>query len=79
MKCPNCDGQDLRSPTSRHDTVESIVRRRRCNSCAHTWWTVEVELPLDSIKWNIEPNLNDKTYRHRYPTRLPGAQRVTFS
>jgi len=78
MHCPICDSQEIRSPTTRRDTVESIVRRRRCNQCDHNWWTVEVELPPESIRWKIDPNL-DGQYRHRYPTRLPGAQRVTFS
>ena len=79
MQCPNCGSQEIRTPTSRHDTIESIVRRRRCHDCNHNWWTVEVDLPLESIKWKIEPNHGDGTRRHRYPTRLPGAQQVNFS
>ena len=78
MLCPNCDSQDIRTPTVRHDTVESIVRRRRCHDCGHNWWTGEFELPPNSIRWKLDSNL-DGSYRHRYPTRLPGAQRVTFS
>ena len=79
MNCPNCDSREIRALTSKRDTIESIVRRRRCGDCGHNWWTVEVELPPGSIKWMKTPDLGDNSYRPRYPSRLPGAKRVTFS
>jgi transposase-like protein len=79
MNCPNCDSREIRVLTSKRDTNESILRRRRCGDCGHNWWTVEVELPLGSIKWMKAPDLGDNSYRPRYPSRLPGAKRVTFS
>ena len=60
---------------ARVDTCESRIRYRRCN-CGHGWYTVEVELPPNSVKW-VQADIEDATYS--VAKRIPGALRITFS
>lgn len=41
MLCPECGSVSICVKESRHDTFESIVRRRSCRSCGHVWRTRE--------------------------------------
>lgn len=78
MNCPNCDtsftsgnGEVMQS---RADTIDSHLRQRRCKHCNHRVWTIEVELPPDSVNWKI----SQETFSS-VPKRKPGALRVQIS
>ena len=79
MHCPNCDCTGIKGTVkvlkTRRDTIETVLRRRECQQCKHRWWTVEVELPPDSIKWlwEADPGHDQITCN---PTRKPGARRI---
>jgi transcriptional regulator NrdR family protein len=80
MHCPNCDAPAHRGANrvvqARNDTIESKIRQRKCLSCDHKWWTVEVELPVGCIKWVREDDPDSKSFS--LPRRMPGALRVVF-
>lgn len=68
MQCPNCGSSVLRCIKAWQDTAETMVRRRRCVHCEHTFFTVEAELPPDALLQGRDWSL----------TRRPGFKRITF-
>ena len=52
MNCAKCDSSSLKVTLVRKDTVESIMRRRQCQKCGHVWFTAEIEVPRDGVKWS---------------------------
>lgn len=77
MDCPQCaaDKSRIRVQLSRHDTVESIVRRRVCLDCDYAWYTCEVELPEGSTRWAYDANTN----YYSAIERLPKYRRLSFT
>jgi transcriptional regulator NrdR family protein len=51
MQCPECGSSRLSVYRSCHDTVETVTRQRMCLSCEHKFFTVELELPVNAIKF----------------------------
>jgi len=84
MHCPHCDCVGIKGAIrvlkTRGDTVETILRNRECQLCKHRWWTVEVELPPNSVKWEYDSDPN-RDNSGCYPTLKKGSRRiqVTFS
>jgi transcriptional regulator NrdR family protein len=68
MHCANCDFEKSKILWSRHDSVESKVRKRQCLSCNYTWYTLEMELPDGAVAQGSSGMVS----------RRPGFQRVTF-
>lgn len=70
MRCAQCDYKRLHVERTSVDTAESIIRQRYCPNCGYKVFTVEVELPPNTVK-----------HQHgaEKMKRLPGAQRVHFS
>ena len=73
MLCLFCGVKTQMVVTTRNDTIESIIRKRRCNSkqCGNSWWTGEFELPANSVIYVREPK-----DRRNYPVRANIAQRA---
>jgi transcriptional regulator NrdR family protein len=72
MLCPSCGGKTHSVVTTRNDTIESIIRKRRCSSkqCGQSWWTGEFELPANSVIY-----VRDQKDHRNYPVRANIAQR----
>lgn len=51
MDCPRCGADGVRVRESRKDSDTSRVRRRQCISCNHQFFSVEVEVPAEGIKY----------------------------
>lgn len=51
MNCPNCDNRYHRVINTRQEGEETTIRQRLCLGCAHTFHTVEVHLPPESVCW----------------------------
>lgn len=77
MDCPQCaaDKSRIRVQLSRHDTVESIVRRRTCLDCDYAWYTCEVELPDGATRWVYDESTN----HYSAIERLPKYRRLSFA
>jgi len=69
MNCPKCDSVRIRTVNTRHDTVESVVRDRKCLRCEHKWFTCEIDLPRHAVKWGDAASLK----------RVEGYRKVVFS
>lgn len=78
MNCRNCDTPLARGNSriiqSRGDTIESHIRQRECQSCKHRVWTIEVEIPPDTVHWKVCPD----TF-YSVPKRKAGALRIQIS
>lgn len=73
MLCSKCAGLSIITQ-SRTDTIESKLRQHKCVSCKHMWWTVEVELPPNSIKWVRKEGTTETTA----PIRIGTARAIAF-
>ena len=56
MKCPKCGSFNCRVVTTKRTTEGpyEVVRRRRCVSCDHRWYTAqlaEIEINSDEMVW----------------------------
>jgi DNA-directed RNA polymerase subunit RPC12/RpoP len=69
MRCAKCDYKRLDVDRTCRDTSESILRKRKCPSCGHSVFTIEVELPDGAAHHG----------RNFVMRRLPGFLRVHFS
>ena len=80
MHCPSCDQAADRTKClviqARNDTIESKLRQRRCIDCGHIWWTVEVDLPPEAVKWQRENK--DERGKFAVPRRVAGFRRIVF-
>jgi len=56
MDCPKCGADGVRVVESRKDSDTSRVRRRRCVSCNHDFFSVEVELPTEAVRYTKGAN-----------------------
>jgi len=41
MNCPKCNCDLIRTTMSRHYRGDAVIRRRKCTSCSHAWYTME--------------------------------------
>lgn len=69
MRCAKCDYERIDVDRTCRDTAESILRKRKCPSCGHSVFTIEVELPDGAAQHDHK----------RVMRRLPGFLRVHFS
>lgn len=69
MQCPECGSSRVGVYRTCHDTLESVLRQRKCAVCGHKFFTVEVELPDVGAKHNSKKQMQ----------RLPGFFSVHFS
>jgi transcriptional regulator NrdR family protein len=80
LNCPNCGTPASRKLNkvleTRHDTVESKIRQRKCLNCGNRWWTCETDLPPGAVKWASSEN---DTSTFTVPRRVPGFLRITYS
>jgi len=52
MKCPCCGSRAYRAVITNNLIDSQTVRKRRCQSCGHVWFTVELEVSRDAIGWS---------------------------
>lgn len=80
MDCPKC-GAVYRKNTvlaTRVDTIESIIRNRKCLDCNHRWYTLEIEIPFAGLKY-VTGAIGADGRRHYWSIkRLPGFRRIKF-
>ncbi len=44
MKCPSCGGVRSGVPSTQPtEDLRRVRRRRKCVSCGHRWWTIEID------------------------------------
>ena len=73
MNCPRCDHNISRVLATRRDTVETVMRRRRCEGCGHCWYTCEVEVPSDGVRYHRDRETGESGWMLR---RVPGYKRI---
>ncbi len=71
MQCSKCGSSRFGVDRTCHDTVESVLRQRKCAVCGYKVFTVEVELPAGGAQY-----ARKKAEKMR---RLPGFLSVDFS
>jgi len=54
MQCPKCSGTDLRTPITNSRLPDQTMRKKRCQSCGHEWFTVELAVPNYAVGWAVE-------------------------
>ena len=67
MDCPRCGADGVRVLESRKDSDISRVRRRRCGACNHQFFSVEVELPSEAVRYTKgahRPLIRVEGYKH---------------
>lgn len=71
MQCTNCGSSRFGVDRTCHDTVESVLRQRKCAVCGYKVFTVEVELPVGGAKHSRK--------KGEKMERLPGFLSIHFS
>lgn len=51
MDCPACNNRSTRVLQTRRESPDSTIRQRICRSCGQEWFTLEIELPENSVIW----------------------------
>lgn len=52
MNCPQCSQNDHRAVVTNSQLDDQVVRKRVCESCGHSWYTVEVIVPSYAVGWS---------------------------
>lgn len=52
MNCPECNCDVLRTTMTRHYRKHAVIRRRKCTSCNHAWYTMETQIPTEAVGHN---------------------------
>ncbi len=50
MNCPKCNSETIRTIMTRQYRMHAVIRRRKCADCGHGWYTMESQIPDDSIR-----------------------------
>ena len=51
MDCPACNNRSTRVLQTRRESPDSTIRQRICRNCGEEWFTLEIELPKNSVVW----------------------------
>ncbi len=54
MNCPRCGCAEIRTLQTNSKRPEHVTRQRRCSSCRHIWYTVELPVSVAVIGWSRE-------------------------
>jgi len=52
VNCPQCGCNEIRAISVNSKRPDNVTRQRRCNSCAHVWYTVELPVHVAVIGWS---------------------------
>lgn len=52
MKCPQCGSRAYRAVITNNLIDSQTIRKRRCQSCGHIWFTVELTVPDYAMGWS---------------------------
>ena len=52
MKCPACGSRAYRAVITNNLIDSQTMRKRRCQSCGHVWFTVELPVPEQVVGWS---------------------------
>lgn len=52
MQCPSCSSKQHRALVTNSQLPDQVVRKRRCLSCGHQWFTAEVFVPSYAVGWS---------------------------
>ena len=54
MDCPRCSSGEIRAIATNGKQADYVTRQRRCVSCGHKWFTVELAVSVAVIGWSRE-------------------------
>lgn len=54
MQCPRCSSSEIRAVTTNGTETDKVTRQRRCVSCGHVWFTVELPVHVAVVGWSRE-------------------------
>lgn len=52
MNCPECNCETIRTTMTRRYRKHAVIRRKKCTSCNHAWYTMETQIPTKAIAHN---------------------------
>ena len=52
MNCPACSHPCHRAVVTNSQMADQTVRKRACENCGNTWYTVEVTVPSYAVGWS---------------------------
>lgn len=58
MNCSKCGNDEVRTTMTRQYKTHAVIRRKKCSKCNHAWYTMETQIPLESI-------IHKRTYEGR--------------
>lgn len=64
MNCPSCGHERHRVMNTRQEGPETTIRQRICQGCAHIFYTLEIDMPEGSVKWNGNCLHRREGYKH---------------
>lgn len=77
MECPRCSSKEIRAIATNGKQSDKVTRQRRCVSCRHVWYTVELPVSVAVIGWARTPDTNKSVPVLRVPVDLAvGSQAV---
>jgi transcriptional regulator NrdR family protein len=51
MDCPKCGSSELRTTVTNGHQSECVTRKRKCQTCNHAWFTVELSVSQAVVGW----------------------------
>jgi len=49
MQCPQCQSEIIRTTMTRQYRKHAVIRRKKCTSCNHAWYTMETQIPTEAV------------------------------
>jgi hypothetical protein len=49
---------------TRQEGPETTIRQRICQGCAHMFYTLEIDMPQDSVQWHHDTMRRCDGYKH---------------
>lgn len=77
MDCPRCGCGEIRAIATNGKETDRVTRQRRCVSCRHVWYTVELPVSVAVVGWGRMPDTHKSVPVLRVPVELAvGSQAV---
>ena len=64
MNCPACAHDKHRVLQTRRESPETTIRQRICRECGHAWFTLEIDMPPESVAWVHSGLIRRDGYKH---------------
>lgn len=75
MECPRCGSGEIRAIATNGKEADKVMRQRRCVSCRHVWYTVELPVSLQLVGWTRTRDTNKSVPILRVPVSLTAGGR----